>query len=181
MKYRLILTALCLMCLRSTGAEYPTLTGRLSEVRIIEIARLRPDHLKGKEPAQAGLVFVFRVDRLPGHPGSFTLSELRDFKITGTNYRKPENGDRATLVEPNTAVESWTNYVSAYRPDLRAYKSIRDDGDCVLMIVEIYGPRLPAKGNCTVTIDVGWGKETEKFTHSFRLEDLKGAVTQLKQ
>ena len=75
MKYRLILTALCLMCLRSAGAEYPTLTGRLSEVRIIEIARLRPDHLKGKEPARDGLVFVFRVDRLPGHPGAFTLSE----------------------------------------------------------------------------------------------------------
>ena len=181
MKYSLHVAALCLVCLRSSAVEFPTLTGSLSEVRIIEIARLRHDHLKGKEPAQDGLVFVFRVDRLPGHPGFFSLSELRDFTINGVKYRKPENVDRSTLAEPNTVVGTWTNYLTEYRPDLRIFQNNRNASDSVMMIVEIYGPRLPAKGDCTVTIDVGWGKETEKFMHSFRLEDLKRAVTQLKQ
>ena len=103
MKYILCMAALSLMCLRSVAAEFPTLTGKMSEVRIIEIARLRPDHLKGEEPATDGLLFVFRIDRLPQHPGFFTLSELRDFTIDGVKYRKPEHVNRATLVEPSPA------------------------------------------------------------------------------
>lgn len=181
MKYALYLTAILLVCVRSQAAEFPTLSGKMSEVRVIEIARLRADHLRGKEPAKDGLLFVFRVDRLPGHPGLFTLSELRDFAIEGVKYRKPEPVDRATLVEPNTVLGTWTNYVAEYRPDLSTYQNARDDADSEMMIVEVYGPGLPAKGKCTVTIDVGWGKETEMFTYSFRLEDLKRALTELKK
>jgi len=176
MNYGLYLTAACVMCLRLTAAEFPTLTGSLSEVRLVEIARLQPAQLKGKAPAQDGLLCAVRVDRLPGHPGLFTLAELRDFTIDGIKYRMPEKFDRTTLVEPNTSVETWPNYVKAYRPDLGAYKNTRDEGDSVMVISEIYGPRLPAKGQCTVVIEFGWGKQTEKFKHSFRLEDLKRAV-----
>lgn len=181
MKYVLSFCLVILACPILLAAEFPTLTGTMSDVRIIEIARLRPGHLKGKEPAKDGLLFVFRIDRLHGHPGYFTLSELRDFTIDGGKYRKPDNIDPSTLVEPLTVGDTWTNFIAEYRPDLSTYQNTRADADSEMMIVEIYGPQLPARGDCKVVIDVGWGKETEKFSHSFRLGDLRQAVTELKK
>ena len=201
-KYLLCLSLLRLVCLTANAVEFPTLDGRLSEVRIIEIARLRPDHLKDKEPAQDGLVFVFRVDRKSGTSGDFSLVELRRFMINGSEYpqkhvsannsKVAESNDWKVLPpgevspstttgldEPNTVLGTWSDYLKEYRPDLIAYPNGRNDSDSVMMIVEIYGPSLPQEGNCTVTIDVGWGMETEKFTHAFRLENLKRAMTEL--
>ena len=198
----LCLSVLCLACIRATAVEFPTLDGRLSEVRIVEIARLRPDHLKDKEPAQDGLVFVFRVDRKSGASGDFSLVELRRFMINGSEYpQKHVSATNSTVTEsndwkvlppgdvspsttagrdePHTVIETWSGYLKEYRPDLIAYPIDNDDSDSVMMLVEIYGPSLPQEGICTVTIDVGWGMETEKFTHAFLLENLKRALTEL--
>ena len=160
-------------------SPFISLKGHMSNVQVVEVARIPQVRLIDKAPAQDGVIFVFRIDRIPGNDGYFTLSELRDFTINGVKYRKPDNVDIKTLVEPHTTIDEWTDYISGYRPDLVKYINDANITNSMTMITEIFGPELPTNGSCNVSIDVGWGKETEWFSYNFKLEDLKVAVTDL--
>jgi len=162
-------------------ATHTVVTGNLSKVTSIEIARLPQERLEKKAPAQDGVVFVFRIDRLPGSTGYFTLSELRDFTIDRHFYRKPDTVDMSTLIEPQTVIEDWADFIDIYRPDLRPQFENVDNTNTTVMIVEIYGPNLPDSGNGSVSIDVGWGKETELLAFTFQIENMNEALTRLNE
>jgi hypothetical protein len=191
----------CLVCPGAYAEEFPMLEGQLSEVRIVEIGRISTQRLVGKEPAEDGVVFVFRVDRKPGVLGPFSLVELRRFRVNDTDYpskRLTTQADGETSDdwkflppkaksppttadpdEPHTVLLNWSDYIQEYRPDLAAHTCDLDDCDSLTMIVEIYCPRLPSAGQGIVTIDVGWGQVTEKFSYSFQVEHLPAAQTEL--
>lgn len=148
------------------------MSGTMSRVHVLEIARLPPDQLAGRDPLKGGLQFVFRVSRQPGQSGEMALKETRFVRLNGVVYGLPEPTTPPSPAEPLTLLSD----LPAFREANPALPE--DDGwdpEDGILILRIFGAELPAAGIGTVEFQIGWGRETEIFSLPFSLAKLTDA------
>lgn len=149
-----------------------TQDGKLSSVRLIELASANPDRpwpeLAG---APDGLRVVVLIRKKPGVQGKLTLRELRDFTIDGRSYRDLTLATLNREYEPSTVIRNVRDFIEQH-PELSSEIPELSGEEALVMETTIGGARFPRVGRCEVTLEVGW-TSTERF--SFRL-DLKKSV-----
>jgi hypothetical protein len=154
-----------------------TLNGTWSSATLLAVERptaaVVADRAHG---AEDGLTFSFAIVRRQGAQGDFSLRELRDFVIGGRRYSSLTYEKLGRRFEPETEIYTASEFKKDARPDLASKVPAVSDRDQVIMRTVVPGSRLPQASDGEVTIEVGWGTNTETFTFRFRTPQSGGLV-----
>jgi hypothetical protein len=141
--------------------------GDLSTVTLLAVRQAR-ELPKG---AHGGLVFHFLIEPSPSATGAFTLAELRDFTVSGRKFSALSAEALERKPESETILTSAIDFKSNVGPDLKRLIPGTAGKRAVVMSTILSGPKLPVGADCEVTVDVGWGDETEMFGFRFRVPE----------
>ena len=161
-----------LTSLPSAGAdgEMRSATGAMSTVTLVDVSRLPPELLGPILPgAEDGLVFMFLIVKNPTAQGEPTVRELRDFEVGDASYQGSTARKLGQEIAPVVLIEEVNAFLERVDPGSSQRMPAAMEGQAYIMVATIGGVKLEDLKDGEISLDVGFGGNTEHMPFTFRV------------